>query len=159
MGAPVTLLAVLALLFGTHANPLHAVAIERAAATHHADLALVSAVCHAESSSGVHGRILCGAMLHLPQSACADDPQHVAAVERARRAHRRRPPCLNRDPDAQAGYTARLFGGVARRHWPRMLAGYVCGPNPACQATTGAAYARRVLALRGQIHAALRRPR
>ena len=154
-----TLLAALAFLFGIHADPVHVDAIVSAARTHHADLALVGAVCHAESSTGTGGRILCGAMLHLPQAACMGDPAFAASVARARRAHRRPPPCLNRDPDAQAGYTARLFGGVARRHWPRMLAGYVCGPNAACQRTTGVRYAQRVLALRAQIATAMRRGR
>ena len=140
-----TLLAVLALLFGTHANPLHTDAIESAAREHHADLALVAAVAQAESESGTSGTILTGAMLHLPRAACPGLP--------------RRRPCINRDPDAQAGYTARLFGGVPRRHWPRMRARYVCGPAPACERTTGAAYAARVLGLRAQIAAAMRRPR
>lgn len=151
-----TLLAVLAMLFGTHANPLHTDALTAAAREHHADLALVGAIAQAESSTGVHGTILTGAHLRLPMAACMADPAFAARVRAARRAHRRPPLCLNRDPDAQATYTARLFGGVARRHWPRMLAGYVCGPSPACQRTTGVAYATRVLALRDEIARGLR---
>ena len=103
------------------------------------------------------GSILTGAMLRLPQSRCASDPRHVARVRAARRAGRPPPPCLDRDPDAQAQYTARLFGGVPRRAWAAMLAGYVCGPAPVCRATTGARYAREVLALRDAIHRELRR--
>lgn len=140
-----TLLAVLALLYGTHADPVHTDALTRAAALHRADLALVSAIAMQESSVGTRGTILTGAHLRLPRSACPGLP--------------RRRLCLNRDPDAQANYAARLFGRVPRRHWPRMLAGWRCGPNAACQRTTGAAYARRVLTLRDDIHRALRRSR
>lgn len=154
-----TLLAVLALLYGTHADPAHTDAIVSAAATHHADLALVSAIAVKESGVNTYGTILTGAHLRLPMAVCMADPAFAARVQAARRAHRRPPPCLNRDPDAQAGFTARLFGRVPRRHWPRMLAGYVCGPSPACQRTTGAAYAVRVMVLRDEIHAAMRRGR
>lgn len=154
-----TLLAILAVALGLHADPRDTLAIEHAAARHHADLPLVSAVCCAESSVGVHGTILCGAHLRLPLAACMADPAFAARVRAARRARRRLPLCLNRDRDAQADFPARLFGGVARRHWPRMLANYRCGPNPACQRTVGAAYAARVLALRARFVATQRRGR
>lgn len=151
------LLDALALLWATHASPLHTTAIERAAMEHHADVALVASIAQRESSSGTHGTILCGAMLHLPMSACMSDPSFVARVRAARRAHRRPPPCINRDPDAQAQHAARLFGGVPRRHWVRMLAGWRCGPNAICQSTDGVRYGREVVAMRDALHRALRR--
>lgn len=154
-----TLLQALALLYAIHAAPATTDALTNAAKDHRADLALVSAIAVKESRAGTRGTIMTGAMLHLPQSACANDPAHIARVRAARRAHRRPPLCLNRAPVAQAQYTARLFGGVPRRHWPRMLAGWRCGPDAACQATTGARYAREVLTERDRIRAALRRGR
>jgi hypothetical protein len=154
-----TLLQALAFLYAIHAAPATTDALTNAAKDHRADLALVSAIAVKESRAGTRGTIMTGAMLHLPQSACAHDPAHLARVRAARRAHRRMPLCLNRAPEAQAAYTARLFGGVPRRHWPRMLAGWRCGPNAACQATTGARYAREVLAERDRIRAALRMAR
>ena len=152
-----TLLQALAFLYAIHATPEVTDALTNAAKEHRADLALLGALSLRESSVGTAGTILCGAMLHLPQSACARDPAHVARVRAARRAHRRVPLCLDRSPEAQAAYAAHLFGGVPRRHWPRMLAGWRCGPNAACQATTGARYAREVLAGRDAIRRALGR--
>ena len=153
-----TLLQALAFLYAVHASPANTDALTNAAKDHHADLALLGAISLQESSCGVHGTILTGAMLHLPQSACANDPRHMARVQAARRAHRRPPLCINRDPVAQAQYTARMFGGVPRRAWARMLAGWRCGPNATCQATTGARYAGEVIAGRDRIAGALRRP-
>ena len=152
-----TLLQALTFLYAIHASPATTDALANAAKDHRADLALIGAIALKESRWGTAGTSLTGAHLRLPQSACANDPAHLARARAARRAHRRMPLCLNRAPEAQAAYTARLFGGVPRRHWPRMLAGYVCGPNAACQATTGARYAREVLAERDRIRAALRR--
>lgn len=154
-----TLLQALAFLYAIHADPSTTDALTNAAKDHRADLALLSAIALKESSVGTHGTILTGAMLHLPMSACANDPAHLARLRAARRAHRRMPLCLNRAPEAQAAYTARLFGGVPRRAWARMLAGWRCGPSAACQATTGARYAREVLAERDRIRVALRRVR
>ena len=151
-----TLLAALVFLFAIHADPLHVGALESAAAEHRADLALVGAISVKESRTGTHGRYLTGAHIHLPSLACTDDPAYVARARTARRAHRRPPPCFDRDPVAQAQVTARLFGGVPRRHWARMLAGYVCGPSPACQATTGARYAAEVLTTRDALWRAMR---
>lgn len=152
-----TLLRALLLLYGIHAEPRIADTLTNAAKLHHADLALVGAIATKESRAMTAGSILTGALLRLPRSRCADDPAYLARARAARRARRPAPPCLDRDPDAQAQYTARLFGSVPRRAWARMLAGYVCGPAPACQATTGARYAREVLALRDAIHRELRR--
>lgn len=140
-----TLLQALIALWAIHANVTHVDALASAAAEHHADVALVFAIAVKESGVNTRGTILTGAMLHLPRERCPDLP-------RGRR-------CINRDPDAQAGFTARLFGDVPRRHWPRMLAGYVCGPNPTCQRTQGVAYAARVLAIRDRLATAMRRGR
>lgn len=154
-----TLLQALAFLYAIHADPSTTDALTNAAKDRHADLALLGAIALKESSVGTAGTILTGAHLRLPQSACVNDPAHLARVRAARRAHRRMPLCLNRAPEAQAAYTARLFGGVPRRAWARMLAGWRCGPDAACQATTGARYAREVLVERDRIRAALRRGR
>lgn len=151
-----TLLQALALLYAIHAAPATTDALTNAAKDHRADLALVSAIAVKESRAGTRGTILTGAHLRLPQSACANDPAHLARVRAALRAHRRMPLCLNRAPEAQAAFAARMFGGVPRRAWARMLAGWRCGPNAACQATTGARYAREVLAARDAIWRALR---
>jgi hypothetical protein len=150
------LLESLVFLFAIHADPAHVTALETAAAEHNADIALVGSIAVKESRVLTHGRYLTGAHIHLPSLACTDDPAYVARARLARRAHRRPPPCFDRDPTAQAQVTARLFGGVPRRHWARMLAGYVCGPNVACQATTGARYAAEVLATRDAIWRAMR---
>lgn len=150
-----TLLQALAFLYAIHAAPETADALTIAAKDHRADLALLGAISLRESSAGTRGTILTGAHLHRPQSACATDPAHLARVAVARRAHRRPPPCLDRAPTSQAQYAARLFGGVPRRAWARMLAGWRCGPNAACQATTGARYARGVIVERDRIRAAL----
>jgi hypothetical protein len=154
-----TLAESIVVLFAIHADPRHTEAITNAVKDHHADHALVASLAVAESSVGTGGTILTGAMLHRPQSACADDPRHMARVRAARRARRRPPLCIDRRPEAQAAFTARLFGRVPRRAWARMLAGYRCGPNAACQRGAGAAYAARVIAGRDRIAAALRRGR
>jgi hypothetical protein len=152
----VTLIEALLVLYGTHAAPANVAAIERAATEHHADLALVSAIAERESSSGTHGHYLTGAHLRLPVAVCLADAGYARRYHAARRARRPAPPCYNRDPAAQAGFTARLFGGVARRAWPRMLASYRCGPNAACQRDAGAAYAGRILAMRDELAARMR---
>lgn len=154
-----TLLEALLVLYGTHASPDDVAAIERAATEHHADLALVSAIAVRESSCGTAGRYLTGAHLRLPVAVCLADPDYARRDHAARRARRPAPPCYNRDPAAQAGFTARLFGGVPRRAWPRMLASYRCGPNAACQRGVGAAYSARILAERDAIAARMRRGR
>ena len=118
----------------------------------------MSAIAERESSSGAHGRYLTGAHLRLPVAVCLTDRDYARRYHAARRARRRPPLCINRDPNAQAGFTARLFGGVARRAWPRMLASYRCGPNAVCQRGVGAAYSARVLAMRDAISARMRRP-
>lgn len=152
-----TLLQALTFLYAIHASPATTDALANAAKDHRADLALIGAIALKESRCGTAGTILTGAHLRLPQSACANDPAHLARVRSARRAHRRPPLCLNRAPEAQAAFAARLFGGVPRRHWPRMLAGWRCGPNAACQATTGARHAREVMATRDALWRAMRR--
>ena len=152
-----TLLRALLLLFGVHVDPLVADTLTNAAKLYQADLALIGAIAEKESCAGTAGSILTGAILRLPPSRCASDPRYAARARAARRARRPAPLCLNRDPNAQAQYTARLFGSVPRRAWAPMLAGSVCGPAPVCRATTGARYAREVLALRDAIHRELRR--
>lgn len=154
-----TLLQALAFLYAIHAAPATTDALTNAAKDHRADLALLGAIALKESRVGTAGTILTGAHLRLPMSACANDPAHLARVRAAHRAHRRAPLCLNRATEAQSAFAARLFGGVPRRAWARMLAGWRCGPDAACQATTGARYAREVLAERDRIRAALRRER
>lgn len=99
-------------------------AIAAACAEHGADAPLVLAVCAQESGLGRTRAPLCGAL--------------------GRR--------VGPDAVSQAHAAARAFPATwTRARWSRRLVTWRCGMDRACGATTGAGYARRVLALRDRI--------
>jgi hypothetical protein len=140
------LLAALLALFGVHPQQEVADAIARLSAEHHADPALVAAICQRESQSGTYRgpHLLCGAHVRIPR-----DPSAPARLDPRGRPL---PQPFDRSVAAQVGFVAALFGHTSRCAWTPMLKSYRCGGDRQCRETSGAAYARIILGMRDAIH-------